>query len=149
MSYYLLPLLLVLTAAGESRAEHIRKFSEYRSNYIMVYRTDRELDPDTNRRGRQGNIVKFQYSSKLNVAQFGQGKIRCTTYFGYTQKSFWDVFDQFLESQSFTEHNFNPEIFHTVTGLLPIEVSASFFEHESTGTSGAASKGWNRAYVQL
>jgi phospholipase A1 len=68
---------------------------------------------------------------------------------GYTQKSFWQIYDQ-QHSRPFRESNYNPELFVDCPSLawLPDEMGLrSGVEHESNGQSVALSRSWSRAYL--
>ena len=89
--------------------------------------------------------VKFELSFKV---KFASGR---DFYFGYTQKSFWDLFEK---SSPFRETNYNPEIFWEIRegsssengfGMGKTLIGA---EHESNGMGGAESRSWNRLYIE-
>jgi len=92
--------------------------------------------------------AKFQLSFKVKIASGHD------FYFGYTQKSFWDLFEK---SSPFRESNYNPEIFWEIR---PPQADASKengwgtgetiagVEHESNGMGGAESRSWNRLYIE-
>lgn len=70
-------------------------------------------------------------------------------FFGYTQKSFWQIYDQ-DRSRPFRETNYNPEVFYRWTPdpevwhHWGVDVG---LEHESNGQSLPESRSWNRVYV--
>jgi phospholipase A1 len=70
-------------------------------------------------------------------------------YFGYTQKSFWQLYDQ-DRSRPFRETNYNPELFYRWT---PDPAKWKHWgadigiEHESNGQDLPASRSWNRLYI--
>ena len=71
-------------------------------------------------------------------------------YFGYTQKSFFDIYDS-SESKPFRESDYNPELFYR---WIPADrerwhhLGADFgIEHESNGKSLPDSRSWNRIYI--
>ena len=112
-------------------------FQAYKSNYII-------FDPDDTE-------IKFQFSIKFQLATLAAienpWKNVDNFYFGYSQKSFWDVGKP---SAPFADHNFNPEFFYEVeelNGLLD-GYRIGLFEHESNGEDGADSRSWDRVYVR-
>jgi hypothetical protein len=71
-------------------------------------------------------------------------------YFGYTQKSFWQVYDK-ENSSPFRENNYNPELFLDYRDSLLKETPFGLvfgLEHESNGQSDPLSRSWNRAYFR-
>ena len=95
--------------------------------------------------------VKFQLSIKFDL---WPNRTNHSVYFGYTQKSIWDLYT----STAFVDSNYNPEIFYgyakrygdviwragEVTPFL--ESARVGVEHESNGRDGAPSRSWNRVY---
>jgi len=72
-------------------------------------------------------------------------------YFGYTQKSFWDIGDS---SGPIRDSVYNPEMFYLRRGILSEFLPESTnldlqigLEHLSNGASGGESREWNRAYI--
>jgi phospholipase A1 len=99
-----------------------------------------------------GTQVKFQFSLKFDL---WPNHTNHSVYFGYTQKSIWDLYT----STAFVDSNYNPEIFYgyfkkygdviwRAGELTPpfIESARVGVEHESNGRDGAASRSWNRIY---
>jgi phospholipase A1 len=96
--------------------------------------------------------VKFQFSLKYDL---WPNASRHSVYFGYTQKSFWRLYDT---SSPFQESNYSPEVFYgyfkRAGDIVPLPGHAVFFiqnarlgfEHESNGVDGTDSRAWNRAY---
>lgn len=84
----------------------------------------------------------FQISAKYRL--FGQ-----SLYFGYTQKSFWQVYNQDA-SRPFRETNYNPEIFYRFIPDDPARWrhwgADLGLEHESNGEALPLSRSWNRLY---
>lgn len=112
-----------------------RGLSTHKPMYLLPY----SYSPDY--RGAQSETV-FTISAKQDL--FGSG-----FYFGYTQKSFWQVYDGDA-SRPFRETNYNPELFYRWTpdptrfhhwGL------DAGFEHESNGEELPLSRSWNRLYI--
>ncbi|OZB03408.1 MAG: phospholipase, partial [Marinobacter sp. 34-60-7] len=91
--------------------------------------------------------AKYQISFKVPLLT-GFFDKRTTFWFGYTQKSFWQVYNQ-EESAPFRETNYEPELFlrhQTNWDLGPGRLSAVTlgFNHESNGQSDPRSRSWNR-----
>ena len=84
----------------------------------------------------------FQLSAKHQI-------FKTSFYFGYTQISFWQAYDQ-EGSAPFRETNYNPEIFYR-TNRLQLYGGRSGadlgFEHESNGQKVPVSRSWNLLYV--
>ena len=96
------------------------------------------------------NEMKFQVSVKGHML----GESRNTVWFGYTQLSFWQIYDT-GHSGPFRESNHEAEIIYSNRQEnLPIGsgFNAGFFnsgiEHLSNGQALPRSRSWNRLYVQ-
>jgi outer membrane phospholipase A len=94
--------------------------------------------------------AKFQFSIKYD---FWPSTSRHTVYFGFTQKSLWDLFST---SSPFRESNYAPELFyahyHSEVHGQPNPGCGLFseqagIEHESNGEKSEASRSWNRIFV--
>ncbi|ULQ47080.1 phospholipase A [Flagellatimonas centrodinii] len=86
--------------------------------------------------------VLFQISAKQKL-------FASPWYFGYTQKSFWQVYDE-GRSRPFRETNYNPELFYRWTPDPERwhHWGADFgIEHESNGQDVPMSRSWNRLYI--
>lgn len=95
--------------------------------------------------------VKFQFSLKFDL---WPNQTNHSVYFGYTQKSIWDLYT----TTAFVDSNYNPEIFYgyfkrygdvtwRMGEVTPFVESARVgLEHESNGRDGASSRSWNRLY---
>ncbi|MBU2514043.1 phospholipase A [bacterium] len=114
-------------------------FYAYKDTYIIPFsRTFNDTED------RQQNEIKFQFSIKQPLFQYADFKLN----FGYTQKSFWQAYDQ-EKSSPFRETNYNPELFIEIP-----ELSTSLgqfkgtigYEHESNGEVVPYSRSWNRLY---
>ena len=85
--------------------------------------------------------VKFKLSLKYKIIE------DFPLYFGYTQKSYWDIFK---DSAPFRESNYAPEFF--IKKNLKFEympnIQLGIWRHESTGESGQGSHGWNTTYLE-
>lgn len=111
----------------------------HRSNYIVSGFTS-------------ASQVKFQFSIKYD---FWPSTSHHTVYFGYTQKSLWDLYEQ---SSPFRESNYAPELFYAHfhseihgqpnpgCGLFSEQLG---FEHESNGEGSDDSRSWNRVFADV
>ena len=92
----------------------------------------------------QGNNTEliFQISTKIQLLDMD-------LYFGYTQKSYWQAYNQRVSSP-FRETDYNPEFFYRLApehlGLLGWGGDIGI-EHQSNGQPEPLSRGWNRVYV--
>ena len=91
--------------------------------------------------------AKYQISFKVPLLT-GIFDDSTTFWFGYTQKSFWQVYNQ-DESAPFRETNYEPELFfrHALNwDLGPGTLSAVSvgFNHQSNGQPDPRSRSWNR-----
>ena len=93
--------------------------------------------------GRRTEML-FQLSLKYRLLH------RWPVYFGYTQKSFFDIYDS-SESKPFRESDYNPELFYRyihvgADGERKLGADAGI-EHESNGKGLPDSRSWNRLYL--
>ncbi len=98
------------------------------------------------------NELKFQISIKTDLISKG----RHALWVGYTQQSFWQVFDT-RHSNPFRESNYEPEAIYSYrpenkqlsgTGLSISFLNIGFYQHQSNGQSLPRSRSWTRSYVQ-
>lgn len=94
--------------------------------------------------------VKYQISIKNDLLSFG----RHTLWGGYSQQSFWQVFDT-RHSNPFRESNYEPELIYSYRPDgwgSAATLNGSFLNaalvHQSNGQSLPRSRSWNRVYVQ-
>jgi phospholipase A1 len=94
--------------------------------------------------------MKFQISIKAHMI----GEERHTLWFGYTQLSFWQVYDT-DQSGPFRESNHEPELIYSYRPeslSLGSGVNVKFLNsgtvHQSNGQVLPRSRSWNRLYVQ-
>lgn len=94
--------------------------------------------------------MKFQISVKGHM--LGEG--RHTLWFGYTQLSFWQVYDT-KHSGPFRESNHEPELVYSyrpenlsLGSGINASVLNSGIVHQSNGQALPRSRSWNRIYVQ-
>ncbi len=94
-----------------------------------------------------GDEVDFQISfKKLLLRPYKD----IDFYFGYTQKSFWEMYDK-QNSSPFRETNYNPELFLDINlqeKKLFFDTVYLGYEHESNGQTVERSRSWNRSYIQ-
>ncbi|KPQ27300.1 MAG: phospholipase A1 [Marinobacter excellens HL-55] len=131
-------------------------FLSHRPNYILpiTYVDDPNSMPSSPRLGRSGydyglehEEAKYQISFKVPLLT-GVFDDDTTLWFGYTQKSFWQVYNT-KDSAPFRETNYEPEIFvrqRLNWDLGPGTLSAVSlgFNHQSNGQSEPRSRSWNR-----
>jgi outer membrane phospholipase A len=140
-------------------------FKPYRQNFVLATRTnfpnDGPTSPNPANVVPQGNALlqgeaKFQFSFKaLMLAPQTLGE-RNGLWFGYTQQSYWQVFDS-SNSRPFRESNYEPEVVfsHRFDGpakwagwRLPDRLNVGLV-HQSNGQSDPRSRSWNRVYAQF
>ncbi len=97
--------------------------------------------------GIDNQEAKYQISFKVPLLT-GWLDDRTTLWFGYTQKSFWQVYNT-DDSAPFRETNYEPEVFvryETNYELGPGRLNGVTlgFNHESNGQSEPRSRSWNR-----
>ena len=112
-----------------------RGFSTHKPMYLMPL----TYSPDY--AGRNTEVV-FQISAKQRL-------FNRNLYLGYTQKSFWQLYNK-DDSSPFRETDYNPEVFYRWTPDPERfhHWGADFgFEHESNGKELPDSRSWNRLYI--
>lgn len=93
--------------------------------------------------------MQVSFKSKLMEDLFAT---RADLWFGYTQKSDWQVWNQGRESAPFRNSDYAPELLITqpVKADLPfggkLRMLGAGFVHESNGQSRPESRSWNRLY---
>ncbi|WP_417518942.1 phospholipase A [Marinobacter sp.] len=131
-------------------------FISHRPTYIMpiTWVDDPNTTPISPRLGAtsydyglENEEAKYQISFKVPMLT-GWLDDRTTLWFGYTQRSFWQVYNQ-DESAPFRETNYEPEVFlrhQTNWNLGPMTLSGLTigFNHQSNGQSEPRSRSWNR-----
>ena len=94
--------------------------------------------------------MQVSFKSKIAEDLF---KTRADVWFGYTQKSDWQIFNQGRKSAPFRNTDYEPEIFITqpVKADLPfggkLRMVGAGFVHQSNGQSRPESRSWNRVYA--
>jgi phospholipase A1 len=111
----------------------------HRSNYILpvAYNSSPNSTPfqeASTGEDIQETEVKFQISLKIK--------------FGYTQKSFWQLYN-FADSSPFRETNYEPELLLNIRTHVPFlgmnaRTMQVGFNHQSNGRSQPFSRSWNR-----
>ena len=131
-------------------------FISHRPTYIMpiTWVDNPNKTPTSPRLGATGydyelenEEAKYQISFKVPMLT-GWLDDRTTLWFGYTQRSFWQVYNQ-DESAPFRETNYEPEVFlrhQTNVNLGPLTLSGLTIgvNHQSNGQSEPRSRSWNR-----
>jgi phospholipase A1 len=131
-------------------------FVPYQPTYILPYTyvDNPNQTPDSPRLGEatydarlQSEEAKYQISFRVPLLS-GMLDDGTTLWFGYTQTSFWQVYDT-EESAPFRETNYQPEIFLRQRlgwdiGPGQLTSAAIGFTHQSNGQSEPRSRSWNR-----
>ncbi|WP_166269585.1 phospholipase A [Marinobacter caseinilyticus] len=131
-------------------------FVSHRPMYIMplTWTPNPNQNPFSPRLGETGyddsldkKEVKYQISFKVPLFT-GWLDNRTTLWFGYTQLSFWQVYDT-DNSAPFRETNYEPEIFLRYQadydiGPGTLNVVSVAIDHQSNGQSEPKSRSWNR-----
>jgi len=131
-------------------------FISHRPTYILpiTWVEDPNSTPTNPRLGATGydyglenEEAKYQISFKVPLLT-GLLEDRTTLWFGYTQRSFWQVYNQ-DESAPFRETNYEPEVFlrHQTNwnlGAVTLSGMTVGFNHQSNGQSEPRSRSWNR-----
>ncbi|WP_138436849.1 phospholipase A [Marinobacter shengliensis] len=131
-------------------------FVTHRPNYILpiTYVDDPNPRPVSPRLGTGGydygleqEEAKYQISFKIPLLT-GIFDDRTTFWFGYTQQSYWQVYNT-KDSAPFRETNYEPEIFfrHRLNwdiGPGTLSAVSLGFNHQSNGQSEPRSRSWNR-----
>lgn len=131
-------------------------FVGHRPTYILpiTWADDPNATPASPRLGTTGydyelrnEEAKYQISFKVPLLT-GLLEDRTTLWFGYTQQSYWQVYNR-DDSAPFRETNYEPEIFlryQTDWDLGPGTLNGVTigFSHQSNGQSEPRSRSWNR-----
>ena len=143
---------------GDEDRERVRSFAitPHRRNYCLLVTYDSDPNASTYEFADVNEPkhfeAKFQLSFKFLVWDdlFGESG---DLYFGYTQLSFWQVYDKALSSP-FRETNYEPEAFlafdadFELLGLRARAVTCGL-NHESNGQVEPFSRSWNRVFASL
>lgn len=131
-------------------------FVGHRPMYLLPfsYLKNANREPFSPRTGTTGydyeldnQEAKYQISFKVPLLT-GMLNDRTTLWFGYTQKSFWQVYNT-DDSAPFRETNYEPEVFLRYAanfdfGPGTLNGVTIGFNHESNGQSEPRSRSWNR-----
>lgn len=131
-------------------------FISHRPSYILpvTWMDDTNQAPVSPRLGTTGydydlenEEAKYQISFKVPLLT-GWLEDETTLWFGYTQRSFWQVYNQ-DDSAPFRETNYEPEIFlrHLANwdlGFVTLSGMSVGINHQSNGQSEPRSRSWNR-----
>jgi phospholipase A1 len=143
-------LALAVLAASPARAvvrscfEPTPAIELHRQNYALPLTYDFKSKEDPVRDARE---FVFQFSVRKNL-------LSCylvPLYFGYTQRSFWQVYDA-PRSRPFRENDYNPELFldYDLTWLAGSPWGFQLgVEHESNGGAVGSSRSWNRTFARI
>ncbi|MEM6532176.1 MAG: phospholipase A [Myxococcota bacterium] len=118
------------------RPEKPDHFEGYRPTYFLF--------------GDNSDQVLFQFSFRYNIWPT-DGSVQ--VFFGYTQRSWWELYD-FDNSSPFVENNYSPELifrwrYRTKSQLVEGFDQLQFgYQHQSNGESSNRSRGWDRIYVE-
>lgn len=143
-------------AAEKSLFSFSGSFIRHRPNYILPFTWSDHPNqtPQSPRLGTTGydydleqEEAKYQISFKVPLLTGLMNK-RTTLWFGYTQKSFWQVYNK-DDSAPFRETNYEPEIFLRYQpdwNLGPGRLNTVHlgFNHQSNGQAEPRSRSWNR-----
>lgn len=147
----------------ENSPEGILSVREHNPMYLMPlwYNSSPNYYPSSPTRGvtddekysdqkRLEAKMQVSFKSKLAEDLFSS---RSDLWFGYTQISNWQVWNQGKESAPFRNNDYTPEIFITqpVKADLPLggklRMLGAGFAHQSNGQSRPSSRSWNRVYA--
>lgn len=112
-------------------------------------RTSIENDVQTQQKRLEAKM-QVSFKTKLLEDVF---KTRADVWFGYTQQSNWQVYNQGKKSAPFRNNDYAPEIFITqpVKASLPfggeLKLLGAGYIHQSNGQSRPLSRSWNRIYA--
>jgi phospholipase A1 len=135
------------------------RFTFYRPNYILPAVWSKNVNDAPSTPTQPAYVppgpldqteAEFQISFKLKLWEDMFGG-RSALWLGYTQKSFWQVYNEDL-SRPFRETNYEPELIWTVPTDYDIfglkgRLLALGFVHQSNGRGDPLSRSWNRVYA--
>jgi len=133
----------------------------YKQNYFLFYSHSSQpnntpTSPNPNNQvpasySLDNKEMKFQVSIKGHIL----GKKRHSLWFGYTQLSFWQIYDT-AHSTPFRENNYEPELIYSYHPEQPLRtpgMNSSLLNvgivHQSNGQTLPRSRTWNRVYIQV
>lgn len=147
----------------ENSTDGLLSIREHNPMYIMPawYNSSPNYRPHSPTRGTADNPAqkqqkrletKMQISFKTKLME-DVFKTRADLWFGYTQQSNWQIYNQGNKSAPFRNTDYAPELFLTqpVKADLPfggkLRMLGAGIVHQSNGQSRPLSRSWNRAYV--
>lgn len=136
-------------------------FLTYRQSYLLPYTyaqsaNQRPFSPSLGFTDYDYDVknheAKFQLSFKIPLLS-GVFDKRTTLWFGYTQLSFWQLYNR-DDSAPFRETNYTPELFLRYDAGLDLgpgrlDVVSLGFTHQSNGQTEPQSRSWNRITSNL
>lgn len=135
-------LALATPAHAQAGLLHSPHFNLTEPNYFLL-----GLD-DPPAPGAYANQIKFRVALRYRIATVGNPDYDQGPYAGYTQTSFWHLWE---ESAPFFDNNYSPQLFYYFDARSYGKAEASywpsvraFIEHESNGRDSASSRSWNR-----
>ena len=116
---------------------------------------DTTLDVDSRARAQKTEAI-FQLSGKVRPLQGDLWGQHVDLWFGYTQRSFWQLYNSAFSSP-FRDTNYEPEAFITLPqdhdlfglNLLNWRIFNLGFAHQSNGRSRPLSRSWNRMFAEF
>ena len=127
-----------------------RSLETYRLNYILPLGYAYQTYPDELLDTKRDHLeIVFQLSTKVRFYNSDTFK----GYFGYTQRSFWQAYDD-KNSRPFRESNYNPSLFLRTNRPLQLFSTEKLyfdfiFEHESNGQKDVYTRSWNRVSIAI
>lgn len=122
----------------------------HKPNYFIISHND---GIDKENATFEETEIKFQISFKSLLYKTRQADWRL--YFGYTQLSLWQMFNQ-EQSSPFRETNYEPELmlywlpdYNLFGGWTLQLINFGFWKHQSNGQSQTNSRSWDRHYLQF
>ena len=134
-------LFVILLCLPLSSAEGPREYLEaHRDNYLLFYSYDNEEHDD--RSVKSEAMYQLSIRIPLHYDHFD-------LYFAYTQRAFWQVYDN-DDTRPFREIDHSPELFFDTNGSLIPALGAERmrfgYEHESNGEGLETTRAWNRLF---
>lgn len=119
-----------------------QRMSAHKANYFLLF--DHNHAPQLEDQSQ--TAVHFQVSLKFFLAE----PLGTPLFFGYTQKSWWQLYDS-KGSRPFRESNYNPELFFTQSlGDIPYLREVRYgYEHESNGGGLGESRSRDQVFGRL
>ncbi len=141
-------------------ASKLYQIVPYKQNYLIVrYSNNPNNQPTSTNFSRvrdqklEQPELKFQVSTKVKIAeQIGN---LADLWFGYTQQSNWQAFND-TNARPFRNTDYEPELIlgfplrsqSSALGFTPRMINLGFV-HQSTGSSDPFERSWNRVYAEI